>query len=149
MAAILGFFFGGLPEETCYSEGCNCHACWHFMLCSQLGACHPLFVHIVMLVASWLPPFFPSKNMLLAPVVCTTTNTCSFFLRPHVPTPFLNNAYWATFIHLYFKLSWLHFLMYYGIAIVVVLLAYIIHMKNHFYCWQHACCHSPQPRTSD
>jgi len=34
--------------------------CWHFMLCSQLGARHPLFVHVDMLGASSLPPIFPS-----------------------------------------------------------------------------------------
>jgi len=57
------------------------------MLCSQLGACHPLFVHVDTLVASLLPLFFlPFYDSSL----CTTTNIRSFSLCPLIPTLFLN-----------------------------------------------------------
>ena len=61
--------------------------CWHFMLCSQLGAHHLLFVHVDKMVASLLPPFFFPFGTSSP---CTTTNISSFSLHPCVPTPFFN-----------------------------------------------------------
>ena len=48
-----------LPQYTCRQVLIRFpyHHCWHFMLCSQLGARHPLFVRVDRLVASLPPPF--------------------------------------------------------------------------------------------